>query len=63
MTPKANERTIIEMDSTEYERMRAALGKEWEWFGLVRIATIRDPDGGRSHQLRDSKRRRRKASS
>ena len=30
-------RTRIEMDSEEYERMRDALGSDWEWRGLVRM--------------------------
>lgn len=38
MKPAPPGRTIVEMDTVEYERMRASLGEQWEWQGLVRIA-------------------------
>jgi hypothetical protein len=30
-------RTRVEMDDTEYERMRDALGSDWEWRGTMSI--------------------------
>ena len=37
-------RTCIEMDTSEYERMRDALGSEWEWRGDVSIREGREVD-------------------
>ena len=51
----AEGRTQVEMDSIEYERMRDALGADWEWRGMVQI---RDGDGLMSFaNLRDEARR------
>lgn len=35
-------RTCIEMDNAEYERMRDALGDEWEWQGDVSMRVGKD---------------------
>lgn len=39
--PAPSGRTVVEMDTSEYERMRDALGEGWEWRGLVRIRESR----------------------
>lgn len=50
--PPAGGRIQIEMDSSEYERMREALGGDWEWHGLVRLR-----EGRSIAKLRDEARR------